>query len=72
MLALLLNFRFKSLRLVFSFVGQEKGVNIVDEYDSRTLYPMLLKCYRHLHLMIESIGCVDQTSDEDFSLDIFQ
>ncbi len=33
---------------------------------------MLLKCYHHLHPMIEIIGCVDQIEDEDFCLDIFQ
>jgi hypothetical protein len=38
----------------------------MDEYDRRTLYPMFLKCYDHLHLMIKSIGCVNQTCDEDF------
>jgi len=64
--------RFKNLCLVSSFVGQEEGVSIVDEYDRRTLYPMLLKCYHHLHPMTKSVGCVDRTSDEDFNLDIFQ
>jgi hypothetical protein len=54
------------------FVGQKEGVSIVDEYDRRTLYPMLLKCYHHLHPMIKFVGCVDQTYGEDFSLDIFQ
>jgi hypothetical protein len=44
----------------------------VDEYDRITLYPMLLKCYHHLHPIIKSIGCVDQTGDEDSGLDIFQ
>jgi hypothetical protein len=44
----------------------------VDEYDGRTLFPMFLKCYHHLHPMLESIGCVNQTSDEDSKLDIFQ
>jgi hypothetical protein len=37
----------------------------------RTLYPMILKCYRHLHPMTKSIKCVDQTNDEDYSMDIF-
>jgi hypothetical protein len=37
-----------------------------------TLYPMFLKFYHHLHPMIESIGCVDETCVEDFSLDVFQ
>jgi hypothetical protein len=69
---LMLDLRFKNLHLVSSFVGQEEGVSIVDEYDNKTLYPMLLKCYHHLHPMPKSIGCVDQIGDEDFSLDIFQ
>jgi hypothetical protein len=47
MLSLMLDPRFKSLRLT-SFVGQEEGVSIVDEYDRRTLYPMFLKCYYHV------------------------
>jgi hypothetical protein len=44
----------------------------VDEYDRRTLYPMCLKYYHHLHPMTEFVGCVDQIGDEDSSLDIFQ
>jgi hypothetical protein len=68
----MLNPRFKNLHLISSFVGRKEGVNIMGEYDRRTLYPMLLKCYHHLHPMIESIGCVDQIGDEDFYLDIFQ
>ncbi len=71
MLSLMLDPRFKILHLVFSFVGQEEGVSIVDEYYKRILYPMLLKGYHHLHPMTESIECVDQTNDEDSSLDIF-
>jgi hypothetical protein len=33
------------------FIGHEKGVNIVEEYDRRYLYFMFLKCYNHLHLL---------------------
>ncbi len=68
----MLDLRFKILCLLFSFVGQNDGVSIVDECDRKTLYPMLWKCYHHLHPMIESIGCVDEIGDEDFNLDIFQ
>jgi hypothetical protein len=71
-LYLMIDSRFKNLCVVFSFVGQEEDVSIVDEYDRRTLYLMFLKCYHHLHLMIESVGCVNQIGDEDSSLDIFQ
>jgi len=62
----------KNIHLISFFVGQEEGVIIVDEYDKRTLYPMLLKCYHDLHPMIVFVGCVNQTDDEDFNLDIFQ
>jgi hypothetical protein len=47
-------------------------IYIVNEYDRRTLYHMILKCYHHLHPMTKYVGCVDQIIDEDYSLDIFQ
>ncbi len=72
MLFSMLDPRFKSFHLVSFFIGQEEGVSIMDEYDRRTLYPMLLKCYHHLHPMTESIGCVNQVGDENLSLDTFQ
>ncbi len=72
MLSLMLDLRFKSFRLVSSFIGREESVSIVDEYDRRTLYPMLLKCYHHLHPMIEYVGCVNQVGDKDLNLVIFQ
>ncbi len=49
MLALMFDLRFKSLRLVFSYVGKEQRVSIIEEYDRRALYPMLVKSYNHLH-----------------------
>jgi len=71
MFSLMLDSRFKILRLIFSFVGREEGVSIVDEYCKRTLYPMLLKSYHHLHPMTKFVECADQTNDEDFNLDLF-
>jgi hypothetical protein len=48
-------------------------VNIVEEYDRWSLYPMLLKCYHYLHWMIEfKVGCVDQTIDINSNLDFFE
>ncbi len=64
--------RFKSLCLVSSFVDREEGVSIVNEYDRRTLYLMLLKRYHHLHPMTKIVGCENQIGDEDSNLDIFQ
>ncbi len=44
----------------------------MDEYDKRSFYPMLLKCYHHLHPVIKFVGCVNQKIDEGYSLDVFQ
>jgi hypothetical protein len=32
-------------------VGREQGMFIVEKYDEKTLYPMLLKFYNYLHLV---------------------
>jgi hypothetical protein len=48
-MCLMLDFTFKSLHLIFSFIGREERVNIVEAYDKRSLYPTLLKCYHYLH-----------------------
>jgi hypothetical protein len=53
MLVLVLNPRFKGLCLVYSFISHDQGVAIVEQYDTMSLYPMLMKCYYHLHPSIE-------------------
>ncbi len=45
----MLDFRYKSLNMVSSFVGREQGVTLVEEYDRKFLYPMLVKSHEHLH-----------------------
>jgi hypothetical protein len=47
----MLNLTSKSFFLVLCFIEHEEGVVIVEEYDKRSLYPMLIKCHHHLHLM---------------------
>jgi hypothetical protein len=49
MLFFMLDPKFKSLYLISSFIGHEQRVAIVEEYNERSLYPMLLKHYHHLH-----------------------
>lgn len=73
MFSLMLDSRFKSSHIVFSFIGREQGVVIVEEYDSKSLYPMLLECYHHFHPLIESKSVLANISvDEDCSLDTFE
>jgi hypothetical protein len=43
MLSLMLDPRFKSFRLVSSFLGREEGVNIVDEYDKKNFVSYAFK-----------------------------
>jgi hypothetical protein len=72
-LYLMLDQRFKSLCLMSSFIGCEQVVNIVEEYDRRSLYPMLLKCYYYVHSMVESkVVCANQIRNAKSDLDIFE
>ncbi len=45
MLFLMLNLRFKSFHLIFSFIGHGEGVSTVEKYNKQSLYSMFLKCY---------------------------
>jgi hypothetical protein len=53
MVFLTLDLRFQSLHLVSSFIGCEQSKAIVEEYDNKYLFPMFLKCYYHLHPLVE-------------------
>jgi hypothetical protein len=55
------------------FIGHEKGVNIVKEYDKQTLYPMLLKCYHCLHPIARyEVGHACETTYANSDLDSFE
>jgi hypothetical protein len=58
MFSLMLDPRFKTLLLVLSFINLEQGKTIVEEYDKKSLFLMLMKCYYHLHPLVEfEKGC---------------
>ncbi len=52
MLSLMLDPRFENLHLVSFFISCEQGITIIEEYDERSLYLMLLKCYQHLQPVV--------------------
>jgi hypothetical protein len=54
-----------------SFIGHEKGVNIVKKYDRQSLYPMLLKCYHYLSYD-SKVGCVDETTYANSNINILE
>jgi myosin-crossreactive antigen len=61
MISLMLDPKFKSLGIISSFVGKERGVVFVEEYDRKSLYPMLVKCHEHLHPLVKlNTNCVDR------------
>ncbi len=40
-------------------------MTIVENFDKRSMYLMLLKCYHHLHLVVKlEVSCEDQAMDE--------
>jgi hypothetical protein len=72
-ISLMLNPRFKSFRIVSSFVGRGQGDVLVEEYDRKSLYPMLVKCHEHLHHLVRlNRNCANQDIlEQDCNLDIF-
>jgi hypothetical protein len=56
-----------------SFTGCEQRITIIEEHNERSLYPMLLKSYHHLHPMVGFENeFVEQIVNVDYSLDIFE
>ncbi len=70
MLFLMSNPRFKNLRLVSFLIGRKQGIFIVQEYDMKFLFPMLLKYHEHLHPIIE-FEIAKQNIDAHNSLELF-
>jgi hypothetical protein len=55
------------------FVGHEQDISIIEDYDRRSLHPMLLKYYHHLRSVAYcEIGSIDQIIDEDYNLGNFE
>jgi hypothetical protein len=52
MIFLMLDPRYKNLCIISSFVGREQGVVLVEEYDRKSLYPMLVNCHEYLHPLV--------------------
>jgi len=71
MLFVMLDPRLKNLRLVSSLIGWEQKISIVQEYDKRFLFPMLLKYHEHLHPIVES-NIAKQNIDGHNNLELFE
>jgi len=59
--------------LVSSFIDCEQDISIVEEDNSKILYPMLVKCYHHLHSLIDNGSAFTKEKVvENCNLDIFE
>jgi hypothetical protein len=73
MLSLMLDSQFKNPCLLSSFVGCKQGISIRKDCDLKSLQPMFLKCYHHLHHMKNyDVECIKHKSYEDNIFDIFE
>ncbi len=65
--------RFKTFHLVSSLIDYEQGKAIVKEYDKKSLFFMLFKCYYPLHPLVETErDVVEQKVEKEKTLDIFE
>jgi hypothetical protein len=63
---------FKSLRLIYFFIGCEHQVVIIEKYGKKSLFPMLLKFYCHLHPLSRAKSSLACKFDENMNLDVFE
>jgi hypothetical protein len=49
MLAMVLNPHYKGFELVILYVGKEMALQIVDEYDKKVLFPLLVYAFKFFH-----------------------
>jgi hypothetical protein len=73
MLSLMLDPKLKTFHLLSSLISCERSKVIVEKCDKKSLFPMLFKCYYHLHSLVGSErGVVHQRIEKDKNLDIFE
>ncbi len=59
--------------MVSSFIDCEQDISIVEEYNSKILYSMLVKCYHHLHPLVDNGSAFTKEKIiENYNLDIFE
>ncbi len=64
---------YENLCILFSFIGCEQGMAIVQEFDKTSLLPMIFKSHHHLHPLFQSwSGVVVGGNDGKYILDIFE
>jgi len=72
MLAFMLDPRLKVLRVISSFIGHKHRVSIAKRYNKKSLFPMLLKSYHHLHPLFEVERPFVHRIDEVNNFNIFE
>jgi len=54
MISLMQDLKYKTLLYSILICSKEEGIIFIEEYDRKSLYPMLVKCHEHLHPLVRS------------------
>jgi hypothetical protein len=67
MFALMLDLRYKNHRIVSIFVGKEFAIGVVENYNKKPLFCLLLNIYQILPPLTNSSSMGERASDEDLT-----
>jgi hypothetical protein len=68
----MLYLRYNNIVIISIFLGKELKIISLRTMNKNTLFPMLLKTHKFLHLLATFESMAKRTSDEDFNLDIVE
>jgi len=66
MLAIMLDPRFKNMKIIWDFVGDSLALQVVAEYDVKIVYPLLVQAYFHLDLVKVVVESIVVEDDDNF------
>jgi len=71
MLCMMLDPCYKNVGLVIQFVGKERALQIIDEYDHHVLFPFLVSTYTFLNPCDASVGAYNCASHNTKSTSLY-
>jgi len=66
MLAIMLDFCFKTMKVIWDFLGNSLALQIVAKYNVKIVYPLLVQAYFHLNLMKAIAELIVVEDDDNF------
>jgi hypothetical protein len=66
MLAIVLDFCFKNMKVIGDFLGDSLALQIVAKYNAKIVYPLLVQTYLHLNLVKTIVELIVVEDDDNF------